>query len=312
VPAPPVHEVGARGGEYKWLREAEDLPAYGAPPLAAAIAVRYPEDFHRRIRDPSLFGADKLLVSAKRSTSNPWRVKVGFDRAGLIPRETLYMIVPHDREDTELLWGLLAVFASSVAAAWVDAYSPTLSIPRRVITSLPVPSVAALRTLGPHGRTLAQAASQPPVDRSVMLRLEAAVWDAYELGEVVRQGLRSRLAGFRAPEGSVRFDLDGDESVGRVPARNVSATRRFGATLDTDEARGVKLWVPGLTPPEGAWHAVPERFLGWLAAEDATFDIRVRADDLHHAIYSFQTNAYRSRDQIAAEFDTANGADRSA
>jgi predicted RNA methylase len=303
VPEPPVDRVGAHGGAFRWLREAEDLPAYSGLPLEETIRVRYPEDFHRRIRDPSLFAAPKLLVSAKRWTNNPWRIKVGYDLAGVIPRETLYMIVPKQRDDTDLFWGLLAVLASSVASCWVDTYSPTLSIPRRVVASLPLPPAGELRALAEHGRTLAEATHQPVIDREILAALEGAVWDAYELDQATRARISAQLAGFRAPEGTARFDVEvGADLRDLGSGATGPASRRIGATLDSNDSGDVKLWIPGLTEPDGDWHPVPDRFFGWLAAPQSTFDVRVRGNDIHAATYAFQPKTYQSAEELAKIF----------
>jgi SAM-dependent methyltransferase len=306
VPEPPIEQVGALGGNHRWLREAEDLPSYCEPDERAIITVRYPEDFHRRIRDPSLFDAPKLLVSAKRATNNPWRVKVGYDLHSLIPRETLYMVIPRERDDTELLWGMFAVMSSSIASCWVDTYSPTLSIPRRVITSLPFPSADATRALSDSGRALAHAARQDRIDSETVLALEKAVWDAYELDDVVRARVQAQLAGFRAPEGRVRFDLDEEDVRLNSAAWSTGPSRRVGATLDSHELRGVKLWIPGITDPDGEWHDVPHRFFGWLATPDATFNVRIRAKDVHNATFSFQKKSFRTAEDILSTL-SANG-----
>ncbi len=296
VPEPPVDAVGSRGGDHRWLREAEALPAFSHPDEEAIIPVRYPADFHRRIRDPTLFAAAKLLVSAKRSPANPWRVKVGYDLSGVIPRETLYMVVPRDRDDREMLWGLLAVLGSSMAACWVDTYAPTLSIPRRVLTSMPMPSEAAIRGLSDVGERVAEAAAGGDVPRVLTTELEERVSRAYGLDEVTRGHVVAQLAGFRAPEGRTRFDVDVAAPAGAASGY----TQRFGATLKVDDASDrVRLWVPGVTPPEGEWQPLPTRFLGWLCRPEVTFDVRMQDDDLHGAAFAFQAKTYLGAEELA-------------
>ena len=299
VPEPPIDAVGAMGGNHLWLREAEAVPPFGSAPPEALQRVRYPEDFHRRIRDPGLFDRPKLLVSSKRATNNPWRLKVGFDQGGLIPRETLYMVAPRGASD-DLLWGLFAVLSSSVAACWVDAQSPTLSIPRRALHSLPVPALDDLRVLADVGAELmhsAEAGQPPPPD--VIARLETAVWDAYNLADDMRERIRRHLAGFRAPEGRPRFEASVTTGAAPAPARGA---RRVGATLDIRDDGRLRLWIPGLTSDEGDWVLPPSRFHGWLCAQDSTFDARVVDHDIAGAVYAFQRHTYRDADELAAHF----------
>ncbi len=299
VPKPPVETVGSRGGDHRWLREAEALPAFSHPAEEAIIPVRYPADFHRRIRDPTLFVAAKLLVSAKRSPANPWRVKVGYDLSGVIPRETLYMVVPRDRDDREMLWGLLAVLGSSMASYWVDIYAPMLSIPRRALISTPMPSEAAIRGLADVGERVAEAAGAGGVPRALMTELEERVWSAYGVDEATRAHVVAQLAGFPAPEGGTRFDIDV-----AAPAGSASGcTHRFGATLEVDDASDrVRLWVPGVTPPDGEWQPLPTRFLGWLCRPEVTFDVRIQDDDLHGAEFAFQAKTYLGAEDLAERF----------
>jgi hypothetical protein len=70
-----------------------------------------------------------------------WRLKVGLDHRGVIPRQSLHMVIPRD-EDPTILYALLAVLASSVASAWIGTISPRLYMSPKPLASMPIPVLA--------------------------------------------------------------------------------------------------------------------------------------------------------------------------
>jgi hypothetical protein len=251
--------------------------------------VRFPEDFSKRGGTADFDKREKILVSSMSTGDRAWRIKVGFDHRGIIPRQSLCMIVPKD-DDSTVLYALAAMMASSVASAWVGTVSPRLYISPKPFASLPIPD------LDDWGSTLAEVAAGLAAEMTAggvkvdsMRALEETVLDAYGLPPEVRVALARHFAGERAPEGVVRYP-----PLGEPPSLETSPTRRFGAVLDVRNDE-VKLWVPGLTPEDGAWMPVPPRLPGWLAEAGKTFEVTVNGD---LAAWQF---AYQSRSYLELE-----------
>src|SRR6266568_1378888 len=252
VPEPPVSARGGRG-DFLWLKSGRDVPAFGPIDNRDLLPVRFPEDFHRAgTHDGSIFRKPKVLVSADRSPANPWRLKVGLDTIGAIPRDSLHMVIPQ-RTDSRTLYGLLAILGSAFAAAWVGSYETKLAIDARLIRELPVPSSgSAWAELAKAGRRMVDAASSPRLLAVRARELDDAVLRAYELPERVRRSIASHFAGFLAPEGNVRYPEPRASTL--VEATGV---RTFGAVLGVEPRGRLRLWVPGFTSDNGTVQPVP-------------------------------------------------------
>jgi SAM-dependent methyltransferase len=295
VPEPPVSERGG-AGDFLWLRRATDLPAFGEPPDQSLMRVRFPDDFHRAgTHDGAVFLRHKLLASAKKRPENPWRLKVGIDRRGVIPRESLYMIIPSS-DDEDILYALLAILSSTVASCWIDSYETKMAIDAGLLGDMPIPAPGAIwKGLARMGRVLAAVAAgfqfDPAIISSFAQQVDQAVTAAYGLPADVVQHLRRHFGGFDAPEGRPRYARSENGHVAGGPE-----AERFGAVLDVVDDH-LRLWVPGMTQEDGDLLPLPERFLGWHCDVGASFEVLTSTDDLLSARYRFQRRSYQEFDQ---------------
>jgi SAM-dependent methyltransferase len=287
VPEPPVSERGGTGN-FLWLKNGRNVRPFGLIDRTALRRVRFPEEFHRAGKhDGSVFLRPKLVISADRSPANPWRLKVGLDMTGVIPRDSLHMVIPN-QTGPRTLDALLAILGSAFAAAWVDSYEAKLAIEARLIREMPVPPPGPAWTeLAEAGRRMVDAADSPPLLVVRARELDDVVFRAYGLPERARRSIASHFAGFVAPEGSVRYPDHGTAAV--VETKGVHT---FGAVLDVESRGRLRLWVPGATPDEGLVQPVPRRFMGWHCVEGATFDIDID-EYLADARYIFQRRSYQ-------------------
>jgi SAM-dependent methyltransferase len=292
-------------GPYLWLRFARRLREFGAVPSEALMRVRYPEDFSRRGADASVYLQPKVLVSATRWSENPWRLKVALDTLGVIPRNSLHMVIPKSGDEDDL-YALLALLGSSLASAWVDTYEPSRNVHIRVLKALPMPPRRHWARLAKIGRKLHESAQHGAVDARLTVALEELIVSAYGLDEATISALRAHFADEPAPEGGSRFPAIAAESRASLSDER---PRQVGAVLEVGENR-LRLWVPGVTPKSGAWVQLPHRFHGWLAEQGATFDVFGSSAGLENARYVYQPKSFRSLEQLvqrSVEREHGNG-----
>lgn len=295
---PPVEDVNAMSGrgDWLWLRKAGSIPAFGSVTRDTPLQrVTFPDDFSRgEDVAPRSFDEIKVLVSSQKRPDNPWRLKPLLDLIGVIPRNSLYLVVAtadrgrrsardevsfvaqldHPGEATLALFALLG---SAVASAWVDGQSTILNIHRELILSLPLPG--GWMSLANFGRRLAVEAREARVSPETGRELDEAVFQLYGLTKDEQRQLRLHMAGFAAPEGRPRYTMTW------ARPRERYEPRRYGATLSIDSNQ-LLLWAPGITDDEGIWVRPPLSMPGAAAREGATFTIR--GDDLADGSFSFQ------------------------
>lgn len=290
VPEPPVSSRGG-SGDFLWLKNAGDFQAFSTIDRSKLSRARFPEDFHRAGKhDGSIFLRPKLVISADRWPVNPWRLKVGVDTIGVIPRDSLHMVIPHQPDD-QTIDALLAILGSAVASCWVDSYQTKLAIDTRLIRELPIPPPGpAWAVLANAGRRMRDASESPALAAVRAQELDAIVFQAYGLPQRVIRSLATHFGGFPAPEGSVRYPAPAAPATTDAPH-----TRTFGAVLDVEPEGKLRLWVPGATPDEGITEPVPQRFLGWHCVEGATFEIDM-GTSLGRASFAFQRRSYQDFD----------------
>jgi hypothetical protein len=120
------------------------------------------------------------------------------------------------------------------------------------------------------------------------------VHEVYGLEPALRGRLQSHFAGFKAPEGVVRYPLANKE-----PAEQQGEVlRHYGAVMEI-EGRRLRLWVPGLAGDDGDWMLLPRRFLGRHARAGATFEVIVRDGDLAGGVFEFQPSSYAELEDLA-------------
>jgi predicted RNA methylase len=292
VPTPPITQRGG-AGPFKWLRDLRGMSTLTAIPQDKLTSIRYPEEFNYRSDTGDRYQHPKILVSAVRKADNPWRLRVFLDtRGGVIPRESLFMLIPAEESHLEAFAALLS---SSVASAWVDTLNPSRSIDTGVLAAFPVPdSVAAWEDLTVIGRRLVASASIGQLTANDLRHLDEHVCDLYGLDERTKHRLREHFRGFVGPEGFLRYHQHLDE---RRP-RQGDPLRHYGAVMDVGQDR-IRLWIPGMTADEGDWMALPTRFLGRHVRPGATFEVVMSGDEIHNGFFEFQPDSYTELEDLA-------------
>ena len=276
---------------HRELESAARLEAFGTVEDGALTPVRYPEDFHRVNQSDELIVSPKVLASAKRSSDAPWRIKVGLDLLGVVPRETLYMIAPRSNHPAwerlsveDRLYAILAILGSGLVSCWVDEIEPKRNINSSVYRMLPTPSdPRLLGQLARAGHAMVDAVASDSLKylHVAAEQLEEAVARVYRFPEEVRQAIARSLEGEAAPEGVVRYAPistplgESDES---------SSIPSFGSILDVG-LDGIQVWVSGVTGLEGAHVPAPLRATGWLCSPGVDFSIEGNLSSLEHARY---------------------------
>jgi hypothetical protein len=254
--------------------------------------VDFPADFHRAGTDVTPYLQPKVLVSAKRSANNPWRLVVRYDDQGVIFRETLHSVWPNSGDERDA-HALVAVLASSVASCWVDELDAKMSFGVSVLRSLPVPDEGQeWEMLSDIGAELLRQGNSGHFRAQTFELLEEVILRAYRLPQEAGEVLASHFAGFDAPEGRPRFNTLSVE-----PLSHESARWRYGSVLDVDNDR-IRLWVQGVTPADGQLLPIPRGFLGWLCEPGATFDVDIQGRDLAHAVYRYQSRAFLELEEL--------------
>ena len=293
-PVPQPGRAPSPEGRFVTLRKAGDFPAYGNPSTDELTPVDYPDDFHRAGRNRGFdFRRAKILVSSRRSPANPWRLKAGVDHFGVIPRESMHMVIPADG-DEDRLYALLALLGSRLASAWIDAYEPKRSIGIGLLRQMPVPNPGApWMRLAQAGRSL-HAAQSPEEISSLARDADHLIEQMVDLPKAVSRDFDRIFAGRRAPEGRERYGYAVEHRQDDALDQDV-----YGAVL-ADEPPLLRIWVPGVTPENGTWIGLPPNLPGWLCTTGATFDVNIGAD-LLTAKYRVQSRAYQDpdADQVA-------------
>jgi hypothetical protein len=299
---PPVENVrGLPGrGDWLWLQKAGEVRGFGSITHETLLKrVQFPRDFSRGENvAPRSFSEVKVLVSSQKRPDNPWRCKPLLDLIGVIPRNSLYLVVAttdksrppaNDQEDFEAqlahagqaTLAILALLGSAVAGAWVDGHNTILNIHRKVYLSLPLP--AGWLSLAAFGKRLAIEARDHDVTVQTGRELDDAVFDLYGLTEDERRDLIDHMADFTSPEGRPRY------STPHLPVSENNEPRYYGATLAVDGDR-LLLWAPGMTDDDGTWLNPPRAMPGAAAREGATFT--ARGKDLGESTYAFQEMSF--------------------
>jgi SAM-dependent methyltransferase len=292
VPEPPVRDRGGTGPA-RWLRTARGIPHFGALRDEDCVPVNYPAEFHRAAEKLDTYLLPKVLVSADRAPSNPWRLKVFRDDVGVVPRDSLHMVVPKSM-NAEALDVLLGVLGSSVAQCWVDTYETKRAISTDLLRSVPVPDQEWFPSIAESVRRVVDLVAIAGDVSDELVKLDQLVCDALGLPPEAHVRLSRHFAGFRAPEGRVRYPSGGSKD---APHDSDVQTRYFGSVLDISSS-AVRLWVPGITPDEGTTFDLPPQFPGWLLRPGMGFEVDVVSDGLSGGRYAFQARSYQSPENL--------------
>lgn len=279
-----------------YLTHGGKLPQFSEAPDDAIVAVNFPGDFQNGSRRGRAgLGVSKILVSAARAPNNPWRLKAGLDRRGVIVRNSLHMVIP---EDDTLLYGIMAFLGSGFASAWIDETVPDRNISTADIRAIPVPRLEEdwIR-LSDLGRRLADA--EFDARRDLIRELDGLVFTAMRVDRSTADQVRQRLSGFLAPEHVKRYEHR-TRATGLEEATQAVRTT-FGATRESAGGE-VNLFIPGLTEEPGEWVRPPVRMTGWMLQPGATFSVHLsEAEELDEAVFSYQSESWLSDDELVEE-----------
>lgn len=281
----PKSTIKNRASGVPYLNHFADVSPYGRIEETTLWRVHFPEDF-QNARGASILASKKVLVSAARSSANPWQLRVALDVIGVAVRNSMRGVAPRDQDDEDLLYALCILLGSGFANTYAAAFGADRNIPARVLRDMPIPTDAGtIGELSSLGRAAADLADRnDPAIKKVLLEAEFAVWKAYGISKREQTSFIRRLEGRTAPEGVTRYP-----SPAPAPAAVRSRLRRYGCILGVD-GHSVRVWVNGVTDPEGVDVELPPRLPGWMLRAGATFDVYGvdDADDLHAAEYRFQ------------------------
>jgi SAM-dependent methyltransferase len=290
-----------------WQLDGTDLAAFGIVHESSLIPVRYPEDFWRTNRSDRLVASPKVLASAKRSAVSPWRVKAGLDLLGVVPRETLYMVVPNtnwrgwrrlSRQDR--LYALLAILGSGLVSCWVAEAEPRRNISSKVYRTVPIPTEwGDLKALADAAKRVVEAgATGGHRLEEAAIVLEDTVRRAYELTDDVAATIARSLGGVEAPEGVLRY------STSRPPPKPQllsKGTPSYGTVVAVDP-EGLRVWISGVTGDDGDWIGVPRRAPGWLCEAGRDFVVSGDLSDLEDARFGLHVYEWLRDGNLAVPY----------
>ena len=288
---------------HRELSSAAYLRAFGVVDPGLLDYVRYPDDFHHVNKSDQNVSSIKVLIPAKRWTENPWRIKAGLDLIGVVPRETLYMVLPkpewplwNELKEIEQLYALLAILGSGLAASWIDELEPRRNISSETYRSIPVPaSSVALRELARAGENMVRAVSSNSSKRIRLAsnELEDIVAHAYQLPKEAREAIQQSLGGYPAPEGIIRYQgLTAEQDF----QRQSYGVPSFGTVLDATPD-GIKVWISGVTDPDGQLIPTPLRAPGWICQAGTDFTISEDLSRLSSARFGLHLYDWLSEDR---------------
>jgi hypothetical protein len=300
----PKPGVAVRGSNHDepnamFLPNASALPHLGEADPTSLLPVRFPADFQGGSRRGEAgLGQHKVIISAARSAENPWRLRVGFDREGIIVRNSLQMLLPTDPRH---LLGLTAFLASTFAAAWIDETVPDRNIATADIRAIPVPSDPAVwDTLDELGARLVSIENRRR-RHSILDEVDDLLWRTFAISAEVRQRVERRFSGYRMPDRVIRFAGDTLFSLTSQidDARSESETHdTFGATLDARPGEA-QLVIAGLTSESGTWTAPPSGINGWMLRPGTTFNVEIPSSGgLAEAKFSYQSESWLNDEEL--------------
>lgn len=277
-----------------FLRNAKSVAAFDDVSSGEIIGVAFPEDLQSGSRrGEEGLRKRKVVVSAARSAENPWRLKPLLDQEGVLVRNSLQMVIPHDFADDDSLYGLLAVLGSAFAATWIDESVSGRNISTRHLSQLPIPDDIRDPTLVRLGQELHAGNDRTATGRD----LDSLMWQLMGVPEAVAHQAEARLAGFNAPEGVPRYSA---EEAGGAPSatRGIRRRRRWGvARQDADGA--VVLDIPGVTTGEQSVSVVPPAMPGWMLRPGATFGVFIDPEgSLDDALFAYQAKSWMTEEEL--------------
>lgn len=218
-------------------------------------------------RSAGLLVAPKLLVQADRSPDNSWRLRPVVDLTGVVPGNLWHIIAG----EAQTVHALNALFSTSIASCFVHSRSTTRRISLDVLRQIPLPH-------GWHGRhehdfaelgfQMADWNSDLPL---LVDEAESLARRAFEVDDETARAIDRVMAGFKAPDGRVRFQDVQAPPYGVKDVRPNDFNQAPGTVLEVRRT-SVQIWVNG-GPDEGFTLRLPEGMPGWLLEVGATFEL---------------------------------------
>lgn len=297
APTNNIANVGASGGSLRFLAKIKDVGPFGQVANDVLRPCRYPEDFSKRgeASRPDDYLHPKVLISAMSTPDVQWRLQVFLDELGVIPRNSMYSIVPHDNTAIAR-FALLGILSSAFASLWVADRTATRMINARVIGQLPIPTADKWDPIASVARRAVELRASGSDLTEAVHALEETVLDAYAAPRDVRLRIANAFGGIKAPEGVIRYK----PHTVRQPASRPATDLAPGSTVAVANGE-VKLHVPGHTDEDGSWMTLPPGLPGWLARPDSTFVVRGASSGLAQAHYYFQEYSWMTLDDLLAD-----------
>jgi SAM-dependent methyltransferase len=293
-PLPRVADRSDGSGNCAYLNFARDLRSFAEPPQDKLIRLRFPEDFQSG-RGSAGLGKRKILTPAASGPDTPWRIKPSIDLDGILVRNSMHMVLPHE-DDDQMLYGLLAFLGSGFASAWVDERALERNISTRDARSIPAPPSGVIRgRLAEIGQELHESADSLHSKYGLLQELEQTVWEVMGVPDPLRLKLQLRLSTAHAPEKEWRYQWRAENN----PSAEGGRLRvRYGSVLAAHE-NAVLLDVPGVTSSEGEWAEPPSGMPGSLCRPGETFDVRIRdGAPLSSGRYTHQNASWMSSEDM--------------
>jgi predicted RNA methylase len=297
APTNDIAAVGAHGGDHLFLPEYGVVPPFGRVTHDVIRPCRYPEDFSKRGAGsrPDDYLHRKVLVSAMSTVDIPWRLRAFLDDVGVIPRNSMYSIVPRENTEAARL-ALLGILSSAFASLWIADRTATRMINASTLVELPVPPPDRWGPITRATERVVEAQGSPAKFTRAIEALEEAVLVAYDAPDDVRETVAATFAGTMAPEGVVRYPrIAEDDDAGPSPVDSAP-----GSVVAVADDR-VQIHVPGVTSEEGTWIRLPGALPGWLARPDATFLVRGASAGLSNARYHYQEYSWMTLEDLLTE-----------
>ncbi|MER5338403.1 N-6 DNA methylase [Micromonospora sp. NPDC002717] len=251
-----------------YLPRLRDMRPFAEMPEGRLSPMRFPGDFQTG-RGAVGLGRRKVVVPAASGPDTPWRLWTGLDSRGVLVRNSMHMVIPHE-DDEAYLYGLTAFLASGFASCWVDERAVERNVSTADVLSIPSPSRRSdWKALAELGREGIRAATEPDALGNITRAIDQFVWRSLEVPPEVQTGLERRLSDFVAPEGVYRYQ---QSPVPAAASNNGKPRSRFGVVLDVSDQR-MLIEVVGITSSEGVWVDPPPSLPAALCRPGATFDV---------------------------------------
>lgn len=235
----------------------------------------------------------KLLVQADRSPDNAWRLRSVVDSIGVVPCNTWQIITAPE----QVVWALNALLSTSVAACFVHSRATTKRITLDVLREIPLPSDWTGRYEERFARVGYEMANGSGSLAPLVDTAEELARLAFGLDDATVAAIKRVMAGFKAPEGRIRFP-EGHAYRVHDDATSREFVQASGVVLNVGRTQ-VSVWVHG-GPEEGFVVDIHKGMPGWLLEPNAMFEL---TGDPQNGHYRLHRTAFLASDDTRSYFD---------